>query len=301
MKIFLLGANGQVGWELQRSLAPLGAIMACNRHSGNLENLEDLSTLIRDYCPEIIVNAAAYTAVDNAESEPEKAYQINTKAVDFLAQEAKQHNAWFIHYSTDYVFDGDKKGVYLENDTPNPQSVYGQTKFAAEEAIKKSQCQHLIFRTAWVYSLRGANFVKTIIRLAKEREELKIVTDQIGAPTSAELIADVTALCLYKIAQNKNTLSNLIGLYHLTPEGETSWHGFAQFIIAELAGMGVEFRANFENIVPISTSEFALPAKRPANSLLETKIICRTFNLKLPQWQFHAQRLLKELFSQQAI
>ncbi|HIN48112.1 MAG TPA: dTDP-4-dehydrorhamnose reductase [Deltaproteobacteria bacterium] len=301
MKIFLLGANGQVGWELQRSLAPLGAIMACNRHSGNLENLDDLSTLIRDYCPEIIVNAAAYTAVDNAESEPEKAYQINTKAVDFLAQEAKQLNAWFIHYSTDYVFDGDKKGVYLENDTPNPQSVYGQTKFAAEEAIKKSQCQHLIFRTAWVYSLRGANFVKTIIRLAKEREELKIVTDQIGAPTSAELIADVTALCLYKIAQNKNTLSNLIGLYHLTPEGETSWHGFAQFIIAELAGMGVEFRANFENIVPISTSEFPLPAKRPANSLLETKIICRTFNLKLPQWQFHAQRLLKELFSQQAI
>ena len=301
MKIFLLGANGQVGWELQRSLAPLGAIMACNRHSGNLENLEDLSTLIRDYCPEIIVNAAAYTAVDNAESEPEKAYQINTKAVDFLAQEAKQLNAWFIHYSTDYVFDGDKKGVYLENDTPNPQSVYGQTKFAAEEAIKKSQCQHLIFRTAWVYSLRGANFVKTIIRLAKEREELKIVTDQIGAPTSAELIADVTALCLYKIAQNKNTLSNLIGLYHLTPEGETSWHGFAQFIIAELAGMGVEFRANFENIVPISTSEFPLPAKRPANSLLETKIICRTFNLKLPKWQFHAQRLLKELFSQQAI
>ena len=301
MKIFLLGANGQVGWELQRSLAPLGAIMACNRHSGNLENLDDLSTLIRDYCPEIIVNAAAYTAVDNAESEPEKAYQINTKAVDFLAQEAKQLNAWFIHYSTDYVFDGDKKGVYLENDTPNPQSVYGQTKFAAEEAIKKSQCQHLIFRTAWVYSLRGANFVKTIIRLAKEREELKIVTDQIGAPTSAELIADVTALCLYKIAQNKNTLSNLIGLYHLTPEGETSWHGFAQFIIAELAGMGVEFRAKFENIVPISTSEFPLPAKRPANSLLETKIICRTFNLKLPQWQFHAQRLLKELFSQQAI
>ena len=301
MKIFLLGANGQVGWELQRSLAPLGAIMACNRHSGNLENLDDLSTLIRDYCPEIIVNAAAYTAVDNAESEPEKAYQINTKAVDFLAQEAKQLNAWFIHYSTDYVFDGDKKGVYLENDTPNPQSVYGQTKFAAEEAIKKSQCQHLIFRTAWVYSLRGANFVKTIIRLAKEREELKIVTDQIGAPTSAELIADVTALCLYKITQNKNTLSNLIGLYHLTPEGETSWHGFAQFIIAELAGMGVEFRAKFENIVPISTSEFPLPAKRPANSLLETKIICRTFNLKLPQWQFHAQRLLKELFSQQAI
>ena len=301
MKIFLLGANGQVGWELQRSLAPLGAIMACNRHSGNLENLDDLSTLIRDYCPEIIVNAAAYTAVDNAESEPEKAYQINTKAVDFLAQEAKQLNAWFIHYSTDYVFDGDKKGVYLENDTPNPQSVYGQTKFAAEEAIKKSQCQHLIFRTAWVYSLRGTNFVKTIIRLAKEREELKIVTDQIGAPTSAELIADVTALCLYKIAQNKNTLSNLTGLYHLTPEGETSWHGFAQFIIAKLAGMGVEFRANFENIVPISTFEFPLPAKRPANSLLETKIICRIFNLKLPQWQFHAQRLLKELFSQQAI
>ena len=301
MKILLLGANGQVGWELQRSLAPLGQMKACDRHALDLGNFEGLRACTRDYRPGIIVNAAAYTAVEKAESEQDKACRINAEAVALLADEAKQLNAWLIHYSSDYVFDGDKKGVYLENDTPNPQSIYGQTKFAAEEAIKKSQCKHLIFRTAWVYSLRRANFVKTIIRLAKEREELKIVTDQIGAPTSAELIADVTALCLYKITQNKNTLSNLTGLYHLTPEGETSWHGFAQFIIAELTGMGVEFRANFENIVPISTSEFPLPAKRPANSLLETKIICRTFNLKLPQWQFHAQRLLKELFSQQAI
>ena len=301
MKILLLGANGQVGWELQRSLAPLGQIKACDRHTLDLGNFEGLLACVRDYCPEIIVNAAAYTAVDKAESEKDKAYRINAEAVALLADEAKQLNAWLIHYSTDYVFDGTKSNAYLETDETNPQSVYGKTKLQGEEAIKVSECNHLIFRTSWIFAARGANFVKTMIRLARVQKELKVVSDQIGVPTSAELIADLTALCLYRIYQKKNTAPNLTGIYHLTPTGETSWHGFAQFIIAELAGMGVEFRANFENIVPISTSEFPLPAKRPANSLLETKIICRTFNLKLPKWQFHAQRLLKELFSQQAI
>ena len=301
MKILLLGANGQVGWELQRSLAPLGQMKACDRHALDLGNFEGLRACTRDYSPGIIVNAAAYTAVDKAESEKDKSYRINAEAVALLADEAKQLNAWLIHYSTDYVFDGTKSNAYLETDETNPQSVYGKTKLQGEEAIKVSECNHLIFRTSWIFAARGANFVKTIIRLAREQKELKVVSDQIGVPTSAELIADLTALCLYRIYQKKNTAPNLTGIYHLTPTGETSWHGFAQFIIAELAGMGVEFRVNFENIVPISTSEFPLPAKRPANSLLETKIICRTFNLKLPKWQFHAQRLLKELFSQQAI
>ena len=298
MKILLLGANGQVGWELRRSLAPLGEIRAYDRHTGNLQKLDDLSRLIRDFSPEAIVNAAAYTSVDKAESELDEAILINSKAVEFLAKEAKLLNAWFIHYSTDYVFDGLKSGAYIETDTPNPQSVYGQTKYDGEESIKESKVKHLIFRTAWVYSKRGNNFIKTMIQLAKKQDELKVVNDQIGAPTGAELIADVTALCLYQIAQYKNSAHNLSGTYHLTPTGETSWHGFAQFIIAEALGLGVKFRASFENVQAISTSEYPLPAKRPSNSLLDTKKICNTFNVYMPPWQTHVERLFKELYSQ---
>ncbi len=298
MKILLLGANGQVGWELRRSLAPLGEIRAYDRHTGNLQKLDDLSRLIRDFSPEAIVNAAAYTSVDKAESELDKAILINSKAVEFLAKEAKLLNAWFIHYSTDYVFDGLKSGAYIETDTPNPQSVYGQTKYDGEESIKETKVKHLIFRTAWVYSKRGANFIKTMIQLAKKQDELKVVNDQIGAPTGAELIADVTALCLYQIAQYKNSTHNLSGTYNLTPTGETSWHGFAQFIIAEALGLGVKFRASFENVQAISTSEYPLPAKRPSNSLLDTKKICNTFNVYMPPWQTHVERLFKELYSQ---
>jgi len=298
MKILLLGANGQVGWELRRSLAPLGEIRAYDRHTGNLQKLDDLSRLIRDFSPEAIVNAAAYTSVDKAESELDEAILINSKAVEFLAKEAKLLNAWFIHYSTDYVFDGLKSGAYIETDTPNPQSVYGQTKYDGEESIKESKVKHLIFRTAWVYSKRGNNFIKTMIQLAKKQDELKVVNDQIGAPTGAELIADVTALCLYQIAQYNNSAHNLSGTYHLTPTGETSWHGFAQFIIAEALGLGVKFRASFENVQAISTSEYPLPAKRPSNSLLDTKKICNTFNVYMPPWQTHVERLFKELYPQ---
>ena len=260
--------------------------------------MDDLSRLIRDFSPEAIVNAAAYTSVDKAESELDEAFLINSKAVEFLAKEAKLLNAWFIHYSTDYVFDGLKSGAYIETDTPNPQSVYGQTKYDGEESIKESKVKHLIFRTAWVYSKRGTNFIKTMIQLAKKQDELKVVNDQIGAPTGAELIADVTALCLYQIAQYKNSAHNLSGTYHLTPTGETSWHGFAQFIIAEALGLGVKFRASFENVQAISTSEYPLPAKRPSNSLLDTKKICNTFNVYMPPWQTHVERLFKELYSQ---
>ena len=298
MKILLLGANGQMGWELRRTLAPLGAIRAYDRHTGNLQKLDDLSRLIRDFSPEAIVNAAAYTSVDKAESELDEAFLINSKAVEFLAKEAKLLNAWFIHYSTDYVFDGLKSGAYIETDTPNPQSVYGQTKYDGEESIKESKVKHLIFRTAWVYSKRGTNFIKTMIQLANKQDELKVVNDQIGAPTGAELIADVTALCLSQIAQYKNSAHNLSGTYHLTPTGKTSWHRFAQFIIAEALGLGVKFRASFENVQAISTSEYPLPAKRPSNSLLDTKKICNTFNVYMPPWQTHVERLFKELYSQ---
>ena len=297
MKILLLGANGQVGWELQRSLAPLGQMKACDRHALDLGNFEGLRACTRDYRPEVIVNAAAYTDVDKAESEQDKACRINAEAVALLADEAKQLNAWFIHYSTDYVFDGTKSNAYLETDETNPQSVYGKTKLQGEEAIKESECNHLIFRTSWIFAARGANFIKTMISLAREQKELKVVSDQIGVPTSAELIADLTALCLYQITRKKNSAPDATGIYHLTPAGKTSWHGFAQFIIAEASKLGVKFRASSENVLPISTSEYPLPAKRPSNSLLETKKICNTFNLDLPAWQIHAQRLLKELYS----
>ena len=298
MKILLLGANGQVGWELRRSLAPLGEIRAYDRHTGNLQKLDDLSRLIRDFSPEAIVNAAAYTSVDKAESELDQAFLINSKAVEFLAKEAKLLNAWFIHYSTDYVFDGLKSGAYIETDSPNPQSVYGQTKYDGEESIKETKVKHLIFRTAWVYSKRGTNFIKTMIQLAKKQDELKVVNDQIGAPTSAELIADVTALCLNQIVQYKNSAHNLSGTYHLTPTGETSWHGFAQFIITEALGLGVKFRVSFENVQAISTSEYPLPAKRPSNSLLDAKKLRNTFNVYMPPWQTHVERLIKEIYSQ---
>ena len=297
MKILLLGANGQVGWELQRSLAPLGQMKACDRHALDLGNFEGLRACTRDYRPEVIVNAAAYTDVDKAESEQDKACRINAEAVALLADEAKQLNAWLIHYSTDYVFDGTKSNAYLETDETNPQSVYGKTKLQGEEAIKESECNHLIFRTSWIFAARGANFIKTMISLAREQKELKVVSDQIGVPTSAELIADLTALCLYQITRKKNSAPDATGIYHLTPAGKTSWHGFAQFIIAEASKLGVKFRASSENVLPISTSEYPLPAKRPSNSLLETKKICNTFNLDLPAWQIHAQRLLKELYS----
>jgi dTDP-4-dehydrorhamnose reductase len=297
MKILLLGANGQVGWELQRSLTPLGQMKACDRHALDLGNFEGLRACTRDYRPEVIVNAAAYTDVDKAESEQDKACRINAEAVALLADEAKQLNAWLIHYSTDYVFDGTKSNAYLETDETNPQSVYGKTKLQGEEAIKESECNHLIFRTSWIFAARGANFIKTMISLAREQKELKVVSDQIGVPTSAELIADLTALCLYQITRKKNSAPDATGIYHLTPAGKTSWHGFAQFIIAEASKLGVKFRASSENVLPISTSEYPLPAKRPSNSLLETKKICNTFNLDLPAWQIHAQRLLKELYS----
>ena len=204
MKILLLGANGQIGWELQRSLSPLGEINACTRKEADLEDPNALKPLIQTYQPEIIVNAAAYTSVDKAESEPEKAYSINAEAVAIMANEIKEFDGLLIYYSTDYIFDGTKPTPYTEKDQPNPQSVYGKTKHQGEVIIKASGCKHIIFRTSGVYALRGTNFVKTVIKLGKEREELKVVNDQIGVPTSAELIADITALSLYKITQQEN-------------------------------------------------------------------------------------------------
>ncbi len=297
MKILLLGKNGQLGWELQRSLAPLGEVIACGRNEADLAKLTELRALVRDISPQIIVNAAAYTAVDKAEAEPAQAFLINSDAVDVLAQEASLLKSWLIHYSTDYVFDGTQKGAYVETDTPAPLGVYGQSKFAGEEAVRASGCRHLILRTSWVYAARGNNFIKTMLRLARERDELKVVSDQLGAPTSAELLADVTACCLYRLQYDASFSREQSGTYHLAASGTTSWHGFAQMILDEAGRHGVELRATAKNVLAIPTSEYPLPAKRPLNSQLTTDKIRNTFNLALPSWQFHAKRALEEIVS----
>ena len=254
MKILLLGANGQIGWELQRSLSPLGEIKACTRKEADLEDPNALKPIIQTYQPEIIVNAAAYTAVAKAESEPEKAYRINAEAVSIIANEIKELDGLLIYYSTDYIFDGTKPTPYTEKDQPNPQSVYGKTKHQGEVIIKASGCKHIIFRTSWVYALRGTNFVKTMIKLGKEREELKVVNDQIGVPTSAELIADITALSLYKITQQENHPQKMTGTYNLIPMGETSWYSFAQFVFTEAEKHGEQLK-----VTPKKFSQLPLP------------------------------------------
>lgn len=284
-----------MGWELQRALAPLGEVIACGRAQADLENLECLRKLVREVSPQWLVNAAAYTAVDKAESDSEQAHRVNADAVAVLAEECNRLDAWLIHYSTDYVYDGTKTGCYEEDDAPNPSSAYGRTKMAGEQAVITSGCRHLIFRTSWVYASHGANFAKTMLRLAKERDELKIVSDQIGAPTSAELIADITALCLYRIKYDPVTACFATGVYHLAASGETSWHGFAQLVIAEGVKNGIALRTPVEKILPIATADYPLPAKRPANSRLNTQKIINTFGVNLPAWQDHVRRIVSEL------
>ena len=296
MRILLLGVNGQVGWELKRSLSPLGQLKCFDRYTANLENLKILKNIIHNYMPDVIVNAAAYTAVDKAEYEKKKAYSINHKAVSFLAQESKNINAWFIHYSSDYVFDGEKKGAYTELDKPNPLSIYGKSKCKGEQSIAQSGCRYIIFRTSWVYSIRGNNFVKTIIRLGKEQSKLNVVSDQIGAPTNAELIADVSALCLYRLFYDKNFQKDVSGIYHLSATGDTSWYGLAKYIIDKSKKIDDTFLVDSKNICPIDSSEYKLPAIRPYNSLLETKKIYNTFGVYLPHWKAALNRTLQELY-----
>lgn len=294
-KILLLGANGQVGWELQRSLSPLGELLVCDRQRGDLQNLESLEQLVRSERPDVIVNAGAYTAVDRAEGEIETARRVNAEAVAVLARVASELGAWLVHYSTDYVFDGSGNSAWAEDAATGPLGVYGQTKLEGELAIRKSGCKHLIFRTSWVYATRGANFAKTMLRLAKDREELRVIADQYGAPTSAELIADVTALTLQRLACDADLRNNASGTYHLVASGETSWHGYAQFVISDAIRLGSELRCSPERIAPIATSEYPLPAKRPGNSRLSNGKLQETFGLVLPHWEYHVQRMIREL------
>lgn len=295
MKILLLGANGQVGWELQRALAPLGQLVVCDRQSADLENPQALRDLVEREQPAVIVNAAAYTAVDKAESDVERARKVNAESVAALAAAAHKLGAWLVHYSTDYVFAGNKPGAYVEDDSTAPLSVYGQTKLEGEQAIRISGCRHLILRTSWVYAARGGNFAKTMLRLAADREELRVVADQVGAPTSAELIADVTALVLQRIVTDAALAKTASGTYHLVASGATSWHGYAQFVIGQAARLGMPLRATPENVHPITTAEYPVPAQRPANSRLDNQKLQQTFGLQLPMWELHVKRMLVEL------
>ncbi len=283
--ILLLGGNGQVGWELRRTLAPLGVVRALERADVDLAEAGALSRIVREAAPSLIVNAAAYTAVDRAEEETGTAQAVNGDAPGVLAEEAKRLNAALVHYSTDYVFDGNSSRPYHETDETNPVSVYGSTKLAGEESIRTSGCAHLILRTSWVYSLRGANFLLTVRRLAGELEELRIVGDQHGAPTWARTIAEATALLVAGCggAGGIGELRDRGGLYHLTAAGATSWHGFAVAVVDWMRATGQPVRC--KRILDIPTSDYPTPAKRPANSLLDCGKLKETFGMTLPDWR----------------
>ena len=295
MKILLLGKNGQVGWELQRSLAPLGEVLALDRHStphgGDLSQPERLAQTVLDWRPDVIVNAAAHTAVDKAESEPELARCLNATAPAALAQAAAQIGALLVHYSTDYVFNGQGDQPWQEGDSTGPLSVYGQTKREGEQAIVASGCAHLIFRTSWVYAARGGNFAKTMLRLAAERERLTVIDDQFGAPTGADLIADVTAHAIRASLQQPA----LGGLYHLVAGGQTTWHGYASHVIAQARRIQPGLALKVSEIAPVPTSAFPTPAKRPLNSRLATHKLQDTFGLVLSPWQQGVNRMLAEI------
>lgn len=295
MKILLFGKNGQLGWELQRSFAPLGEIVALDfdskEYSGNFADLAGLTQTIRAIAPDVIVNAAAHTAVDISESEPELARTLNALAPALLAEEAKRSGAWLIHYSTDYVFDGSGKRPWQEADSANPLSIYGKTKLEGDVAIRESGCKHLIFRTSWVYAARGGNFAKTMLRLAQERDQLNVINDQFGAPTGAELLADVTAHCVLHAQQ----YPEVSGLYHLAAGGVTSWYDYARFVIDFARQAELAIKVAPEAIKPIPASSFPLPAPRPTNSRLNTNRLQITFNLTLPDWQHGVARMLTEI------
>ncbi|RQP21631.1 dTDP-4-dehydrorhamnose reductase [Piscinibacter terrae] len=298
MKILLFGKNGQVGWELQRSLALLGEVVALDFDSvgslsGDFSRPGQLQATVRSVSPDVIVNAAAHTAVDKAESEPALARTINAEAPGVLAREAAASSAWLVHYSTDYIFDGSGDQPRAEGSPTGPLNVYGQTKLEGEELIRTSGCSHLIFRTSWVYGARGSNFAKTMLRLAAERDRLTVIDDQIGAPTGADLLADLTALSLRQATRDPG----LSGIYHAAAAGQTSWHGYACHVIAQARSAGMPIKVSDDAIVAVGTDAFPTPARRPLNSRLDTRKLQRSFGVTLPPWQAGVDRMLNELLA----
>jgi dTDP-4-dehydrorhamnose reductase len=294
LKILLTGKNGQVGFELQRALAPLGAVVAVGREACNLGDADGLRELVRRVAPDVIVNPAAYTAVDKAESDPESAFAINARAPGVLGEEAARLGALVIHYSTDYVFDGAKAGAYIEDDQPAPQSVYGRTKLAGERALVEANPHHLLLRTSWVVGAHGDNFAKTMLRLAAEREQLSVVADQFGAPTSAALLADLTAH-LVRQYQRDGAQAFPYGTYHVTAAGESNWYNYARFVLGYALAAGKPLKVGPEQIVPLKTEQYPTPARRPANSRLETRRFRETFGLRLPPWQEGLSQVLAQI------
>lgn len=298
MKILLFGKNGQVGWELQRSLAPLGEVIALGSDSmswcGNFSDLAGIEATVRAIAPDVIVNAAAYTSVDKAETDMENCSIVNHVAPGILATVASETNALLIHYSTDYVFDGSGSLARNERALTGPLNIYGRTKLEGEQAIAQSGCRHLIFRTSWVYAARGSNFAKTMLRLAAERDCLSIVSDQFGAPTGAELIADVTA----HVIRIVRTRPELDGIYHLAATGSTSWHGYASYVIDCARRSGASIKVADDAIEAVSSDVFPTSAARPKNSRLDTTKLQSTFSLTLPTWQQGVARMLIEILDE---
>lgn len=293
--ILLTGVTGQVGFELQRALAPLGPVLALDRQSCDLSNGAALQQKVRELRPAIIVNPAAYTAVDKAEAEPELAMTINGVAPGLLGEAAAEVGALVVHYSTDYVFDGSGTRPYTETDRPNPLSVYGRSKLAGEQALLASGARHLILRTSWVYGAFGGNFAKTMLRLAAEREQLKVVADQFGAPTSAALIADVTAQILGQYLRSGSPAGFPQGIYHLAAGGETCWHEYAATVIAAARAAGRPLKLAADGLLPIPSRDYPTPAPRPANSRLDTRHLRGTFGLELPDWRQGLAHVLQQI------
>lgn len=298
MKVLLFGMGGQVGWELQRSLAPLGEVVSLGTAgsdglAGDFRRPEAVAATVRTVRPDVIVNAAAYTAVDKAEADRETARLVNAVSPGAIAREAQACGAWLFHYSTDYVFDGSGSKPWVETDPTGPLSVYGATKLEGETEIRRGTGRHVILRTSWVYGARGGNFAKTMMRLARQRDRLAVVADQIGAPTGADLLADLTAHLVRAALVNPG----LAGVYHAAAAGEVSWHGYAQFVLERAAAAGVGLKAGPDAVDPVPTSSYPTPARRPLNSRLDTAKLRRATGLVLPAWQAGVARMLDEVIS----
>ena len=294
MRIMLTGAQGQVGWELARSLQPLGEVFALDRQGCDLSQPESLPAIVRRIEPDVIVNAAAYTAVDDAEDEEALANTINGDAAGTLAEEARRRGALLVHYSTDYVFNGAQAGLYTEDDATDPVNAYGRSKLMGEQFIRQSGARHLIFRTSWVYARRRKNFIGTIQRLARERSTINVVMDQVGAPTSAELIADVTLLALYRLTQQGQDTQLESGIYNLTAGSHASWHEIAVYVVEEMLRQGCELSLSPDSIQPIPTTAYPTKAKRPANSRLSVAKIERALGITMPAWQSGVDHVIGE-------